>query len=408
MEQSHMHKLLLLISIFLLKNCFVFAQNNATYQAKIGTIAQSGFYNISLSPQVIAKCKSELEDIRIKDNGDKEIPYILYTESAQPDEEAFTEFPLSYSEDRTAIYINNILPNSLDKLFLLIKNSEAQRIATLSGSDDETQWFVIKENIILQNEFTADSDDFVQSVSFPKSSYKYFRIMMPGKNVLPLNIVKAGVYRHNFTSNVYDSLPQPAIIQKDSSDKKSYIWLSFDDNYQVDKLSLYFSGSKFYKRYVVLYDKNTINPALAEDTVFSVNQSGIDLHAKTNRLLLVIDNKDNLPLTVNHVIAFQLHTSVTAYLEMDKNYALYFGDSTAIAPSYDLQYFSDSIGSNILPLSVKTIKKIATAPVVKKEESNIGKWLLWGIIIAVLLALIYFSFRMIRDISNKKDNDVHL
>ena len=407
MKQSHLHKLLLLTLLYLFCGK-TFAQNNFAYQAQLDTVTESGFYNITLSPGVLAKCKNEADDIRIKDDGNNDAPYILYTETARPNEETFTEFPLSYSENRTAVIINNILPNSLDKLFLLIKNSEAQRLAILSGSNDAVHWFVIKENIILQNEYDAGNDAFVQSVSFPPSSYKYFRISMPGKNILPLNIVKAGVYRSSFSGIVYDALPPAAVVQKDSSDKRSYVYISFDDNYVIDKLSLRLSGAKYYRRKTIVYEKNTINSPLSEDTLSSAKPAGIEFHVKTNRLLVVIDNKDNTPLTVESAAAFQLHTSLTAYLDAGKSYALYFGDSTASAPSYDLQYFNDSIGSNIHSLAVKAITKANALAPANAKKNDAGKWLLWGVIIAVLLLLLYFSFRMIKDISHKTKNDAHL
>ena len=407
MKRNCVYKLLFLPFFWLL--CYpVHAQDNFTYKAALNIIGESGFYNVSLSPTIIAKCKNNLEDVRIKDNDGREAPYILYTESARPNEEAFTEFPISYSENRLAIIINNILPSSLDKLFLLIKNSDAQRTATLSGSDDTLHWFIIKENIVLQKEYPAGKDVFAQSVSFPSSSYKYFRIAMEGKHLLPLNIVKAGVYRHSFTNNVYDSLPSPIVVQKDSFDKRSYVYLNFDDNYEIDKMNLSFTGTKFYKRNVVVYDKNTINMPLLQDTISSERLATIEFGAKANRLLLVINNGDNAPLSLQKAAAFGLHTSVTAYLERGVQYSLYYGDPSAIAPSYDLEYFSDSIGSNIHPLAVKSIEKIKPATGLKSEKSAVGNWLLWGVIVVVLLLLIYFSIAMIKEINNKNRPDAHL
>ncbi len=407
MKRSSVYKLLFLLIFWLLCHS-VHAQDNFTYKATLDSISGSGFYNISLSPNIIAKCKNNLEDVRIKDNKGKEAPYLLYTESARPNEDAFTEFPISYSENRLAVIINNILPSSLDKLFLLIKNSEAQRTATLSGSDDTLHWFIIKENIVLQKEYPAGNDVFVQSVQFPSSNYKYFRITMEGKHLLPLNIVKAGVYRHSFTSNVYDSLPLPMAVQKDSSDKRSYVYLRFEDNYKIDKLVLFFTGAKYYKRNVVVYDKNTITAPLTQDTISSERLAPIELGAKTNRLLLVINNEDNAPLFLQKAMAFGLHTSITAYLEKDVQYSVYFGDASAFAPSYDLQYFSDSIGSNIHPLTIKMIEKISGASHKKSEKSFVGKGLLWTIILVVLLLLIYFSIAMIKDINNKNKTGAHL
>ena len=407
MKRSRWHSVFFFVLI-LLQSLAATAQNGFAYKAKLDTVLQSGFYTLSLSPAIIAKCKNDISDVRIKDNSNIEVPYILYTETARLNAESFTEFPVTFSDDRKNLIINNILPNSISRLFLLIKNSEAQRIATLSGSDDAAHWFVIKENIVLQNEYTADKDEFVQSVSFPPSSYKYFKISMTSKNILPLNITKAGVYRQSFSGNAYDTIPFPVIFQKDSSDKRSYVYLSFNESYEIDKLNLFFSGVKYYKRAVAVYNKNTVNASIADDTVFSAKPAGIELHVKTNRLLVMINNGDNAPLSVQNAVVLQLHTTVTAYLESGKNYALYFSDSNATVPAYDLQYFSDSIGSNIHSLTLQRIEKTAAAPLVAKEENGANKWILWSLIIAVLALLVYFSFRMMKDINNKTNSDAHL
>lgn len=408
MRQSHVCNGFTGLLMCLLWSGFACSQSGFVYKAPLDTIRQSGFYNISLSPRIVAGSKTELEDIRILDNAGREAPYILYTEAARPNEESFTEFPVANMDDGTGIVITNILPNNIGQLFLLIKNSAAQRLATLSGSDDGQQWFVIKENILLQNEYAADSDAFVQSVSFPPTNYRYFRITMPGKNMLPLNIVKAGVYRPNFSGSSYDTLPAPRIVQTDSSDKRSYVYLLFNDNYLVDKLVITFSGVKFYKRAIAVFDKNAMGSPLAEDTVLPSSRAGMELHVKSNRLLLVINNRDNAPLRVDNVGALQLHTSVTAYLDAGKEYALYFGDSLAVMPSYDLGYFNDSIGSNIFPLAVGDIEQIRDGENPAQKAGTAGKWLLWGAITAVLLLLILFSARMMKELDTKNKQDVHL
>ena len=238
MRQSQVRNYVFFLLMIVLACTKLQAQNNFTYKAALSPVPQSGFYNIALSPAIIAKCKTDLGDVRIKDNAGNEVAYILYTETARLNEDAFTEFPVYYSDNRASVIIDNILPNSINRLFLLIKNSEAQRVATLSGSDDEKHWYIIKENIVLQNEYPATADAFAQSVSFPQSSYKYFRVTMQGKNILPLNIVKAGVYRQSFAGSTYDTLPAPNIIQTDSANKKSYVYLALGNEYQVDKLSL--------------------------------------------------------------------------------------------------------------------------------------------------------------------------
>ncbi|TKK70315.1 hypothetical protein FC093_06105 [Ilyomonas limi] len=211
-------------------------------------------------------------------------------------------------------------------------------------------------------------------------------------------------------NNSFDALPQPAIMQHDSSDKKSYIQLLFGKYYQINKLRFSLSGAKFFNRSFTLYDGSD-NALLASGNVTSRDSSiTINMHVKTNTLLLVINNLDNTPLRINKLAVYQLPVAVIAYLDAGKKYSLFFGDSSLNTPAYDLQYFSDSIRAGTRVLAIKSIEKITVPAGTKTNVDNhIHTWLLWSIIIAVLLMLIYFSFALIKDINQKNTNtDAHL
>ncbi len=47
------------------------SQEHFAYKGAIDTIKETKFYKINLSPQVVAKCKSGLDDIRIFDEDEK-------------------------------------------------------------------------------------------------------------------------------------------------------------------------------------------------------------------------------------------------------------------------------------------------------------------------------------------------
>ncbi len=401
---------LLIISCML---CFcAAAQSGFHYKATLDNVAQNGFYTIHLSPAIIAECQPQLEDIRIKDNAGSDIPYIIQQQEIASVATSVDTLPLMRAEKPGKIVLQNRSGTGISELVLFIKNTAAIRTITLNGSDDAIHWFVIKENIILAKDNSDDNGtSFTQTIYFPFSNYGYFQLSMQGKDSQPLNIFKAGVYRTTSTINGgFDTIPQCNNLQHDSSDNKSYIRLQFDNNYRIDKFQFSLSGAKFFNRSFILYNgSSTGNALLATGNATSADSSiALDLQVKTNTLLLVITNQDNTPLRLNRAIAFQLPVDVIAYLEPGKNYSLFFDNPILPAPVYDLQYFSDSIRTNAHPLTIKKVEQLAVSAQTK-AGTYFNAWLLWSIIIAVLLLLIYFSYTLLKDIKRKTTNtDAHL
>jgi len=414
MRKSKAHRYRFELIAILSMLCFYSTAQSFRYKATLDSVQQSGFYTILLSPAIVAECQPQFRDIRIKDNADKEIPYIVKQQKTALAITNIITLPVIKTNHSGKVILQNSGETGTDELILFIKNASATRTVTLSGSDDTSHWYVIKENIVLAKDNNGnDETSFIQIIHFPYSKYRYFQISMQGKESLPLNIFKAGVYHiTNTANNSFNVLPQPAIIQHDSSDKKSYIQLLFDKYYQVNKLRFSLSGVKFFNRSFTLYNGNSINNLVLDSGNVNSRDSSItlNLQVKTNKLLLVVNNLDNALLHINRFTAYQLPIALIAYLDAGKKYNLFFGDSTLGAPAYDLQYFSDSIRANTNLLAIKTIEKMAVPAGTKTNVDNhLHTWLLWSIIIAVLLLLIYFSFALLKDINRKTTNtDAHL
>lgn len=104
--------------------------------------------------------------------------------------------------------------------------------------------------------------------------------------------------------------------------------------------------------------------------------------------------------------AFQLTISLLTYLQDNKNYYIYFGDSTATAPKYDLQFFKDTLEKNTVSLLTGNIEKNTDIKITSKESSSNNSVMLWVIIIAVLLVLSFFTFKMIKEMDKKKAKEL--
>lgn len=385
-----------------------YAQKNFTYKVAINEIPATGFYKIDIPPHVVAKCKPGLEDVRVFDEDKNQVAYILKNELPVFTKENFTQFPLVKSlkgnDNQTHIIFKNTSARPVNDLLLFIKNMDANRTVSITGSDDSTNWFIIKENIYLENAFNNDGDNSIQTLSLPQSNYKYFQLTILGKNVIPFNIIKAGIYNEDVVYGRYIQIPQPAITQKDSSDKNSYVSLKFDDAYQVNKIIIDAEGPKYFKRNFSIGESYKNNyDILQNDFLASGSQNNFIINSRKNTLFLIINNEDDIPLKVKSVEAFQLNTSLLTYLQAGKKYDLYFGDSTALYPKYDLQFFADSIKINPAEASLGTVQKNKMQGNSSESLfSRYSNWALWIIIIGVLLVLCFFTFKMVREVDKVK------
>src|SRR6187399_918002 len=53
------------------------AQDGYAYTATLDTVGQAGFYKILVSPAIVAACKEDLSDLRIRDGHGQYTPYVL-------------------------------------------------------------------------------------------------------------------------------------------------------------------------------------------------------------------------------------------------------------------------------------------------------------------------------------------
>lgn len=388
-----------LFTAFLFVQPFCYGQSVYKYHAELGKASAAGFYKIVLEPSVVAKCLPGFEDIRVIDGKGNQVPYILKTDYRNYNATSFVELPVLSVEKDTInqmhVVIQNKLSRTLRELLLVIRNTDANRTVTISGSDDNRQWFVIKENIQLGNFYTEGKDRFIQSLQFPPSSYNFFKVIINGKDLLPVNIARAGVYEDSSFKGKYQAVPAPTVVQIDSLDKSSYVRLQFKDQYMVDKMELEIVGPRYFKRDLSLDNGTysflhfTLGPSMATLEPVSVKSRKIDL---------VITNEDNPPLKIVSVKAYQLNRYLLAWLEPAETYQLVFGDSSAAAPRYDLEFFKDSIRNNFTEITVGPIQKNTRPQEATQDESKFRTVMLWVIIAGVLALMLFLTLRMAKEV----------
>ena len=115
MRERNLYKISICLFVFFF-TIKVQSQSNFGYKAVLEEIKETGFYKIDLPPQVVAKCKPGIEDIRIFDEEGQQVSYILKDDLPVFKKENLTEFPIVKSSKEKDKQTHIILQNTLVRL----------------------------------------------------------------------------------------------------------------------------------------------------------------------------------------------------------------------------------------------------------------------------------------------------
>ncbi|HLZ87118.1 MAG TPA: hypothetical protein VKQ52_07760 [Puia sp.] len=212
------------------------------------------------------------------------------------------------------------------------------------------------------------------------------------------------------------TIPGAVMAQKDSSDQHSYVDLRFPEAYEVDWLSFSIRDPVFYKRAAEVFAEGANGAGWTRVTSITLAPTAYMVKipsVKTRRLRVVVANADNAPLVINGAGGFQAARCLLAYLKAGMVYQVLAGNAQAAAPEYDLKYFTDSLTKTPPTLLLGPTEYAAyvndhpAAPATKAKTVPGGHsgLLLWSILLAILILLIYFSVKMARVITQKEQHD---
>jgi hypothetical protein len=374
------------------------------YEAKIDPINKAGFYAIYVTPALSGYFKTDFSDLRINDEKNNPVPWILGSHISALNPDLFRPFKIisnrMIGSGKTMLIIENKPAAQIDAIYLRIKNAAVNRTLSLSGSEDMNNWFSIEENIGLEKRFVRDNDSYVEKIAFPLSSYRYFRITVyNGKND-PLNIIEAEhkTKGDSVSSSSFIENPREPYLRNDSTDQISYLTILNPGTYHISRIGMHIKGPKFFQRHVDLLHKQQLLGSflISSDSVFNFfvpvfNDSSFQLR---------VYNEDNAPLDIGDVITAQDAEKIITWLEPGIHYRLKMTGEKMESPHYDLLNFKDSIPLIIPALTISDIEPVAINNPVPDKGFFKKNWL-WPVMIIVLLLLIFFTVRLVRDIQNR-------
>lgn len=393
--------------------CVMYGQK-FDYEATIPPITESAYYKITLSPELLGKLRRGQQDLRIYDNSGNEQSYILSQESAISKTSLFVEYKIIEKKfGKNAIsYLTFHNPNkdAIDNVSFIIKNTDVQKRARLSGSDDKKNWYIIKDDYLLHAMQSTDSISELKVLNFPSSNYQYFRLEINDRRELPINILKVGYYDHQKTLGVSTSFDCPIVYQEDSL-KKSFLKLDLSELKYFEKLNFELTGAEYYSRYAQIQTKHErINRKKKKEVFFNTiastefnsnSRNEINLGSQSdNEIYIEIHNKDNQPLRVTKVTASYLNQYALVKLEPQKGYRIMFGNENLRAPEYDLKNFADEVLPGATKINHNAIGSLKVTETLDDKASSIfeSTYFIWGVILVVGAVLGFVSLKMIKEI----------
>jgi hypothetical protein len=396
-----------LFLFFLLPQLTVAQQFN--YAAELNKVDTSGFYEIFITPEISRYLKPDFSDIRIAGENNRWVPHILEQGEAIVLENLFTAFPILQNRvndsGKNLLIVENTKTGGINNLKLLLKNAAVSRVALLSGSNNQQDWYIIDDNININRSYETTKDEYMQEINFPLAKYRYLKLVIDNAHNEPLRVSRVGFYGQPAYKKpiAYHVNPAPQFIQKDSN-HYSYITVKQADSYQFEEISISTNGPRYYSRDVQIclpdFDKNNISMPGRVIGNFKLISGTTCLfyltRTKAPLFYILIKNGDSPPLKIDTIRTALKNIALVSYLEKDKKYKLLLGDSLASFADYDLQTFKDSITvkrvlkyGDVYPISKKTLNK-------KDQDKN---WWIWPAIILAGLALSFLTYRLTGDIN---------
>jgi len=376
------------------------------WKADLPVVEKSGYYNVELNQELIG---AGLKYLKIWDDNNNETPYFIRLTDPIKEISNFENFDLiknTAKDSVNSIIVSNKSLENLNRFCIILQQAETRKYASLRGSNNLKQWYIVKSRTILQG-FTGQSDENTEMliIDFPQGNYRYYEITLWNDQKSPLEVLKVGKIKNsniygNFTEIDYGKL----VIENSSNDKNTC--LSFPDlKYTccINEIEFGIKNKPDYYRQATLIDSASYNRNFFYLSSGNANIFFIDDFFFTPQTRIIIENRNNPPVSIDSVKLYGLCRYACLYLEAGKKYQLSLDSKEPVSAAYDIEYFRNEIPADIPVLKVNNLQSIPEKVAPKRAPTLLEQPLfLWSVIILVGAFLVFICVLMIREMKKKK------
>lgn len=372
-----------------------------------------GWRTAGVPPEVFAQAASSLSDLRVYGltaADTLEVPYVLRVArgAVTVTERAVPVLNRGRQGGARVFTVETGDAEPLDELRLDLGNDNFEARATLEGSADLATWTTVLEGYRLLGIRNAGTDYKVETLRFPRARFRYFRVRVSGLPELRLR----GVYARTVERTPARRQRVPVVgltAKRDRDARLSTVEVALAGLLPVDEVAVYVRDTVTYLR--------PLRIASARDTVAgpggralvpwvpvvrarlsSAEEARFPLDETTvaRRLRLVVEDGDNLPLTIDSVAVYSYARELVLRVPPAGRYVMAYGCAQRRAPDYDLEDFGNQIPARIQPA------RVGQELDVRVPEEATRPWLenplwLWGSLVLVAGVLGWVAVGLMRE-----------
>jgi len=383
--------------------------------AMIEPVAQNGLHSIYLPSRIVSASEFNFADLRIYDSRNNEVPYLVQPSDNVTANYQFKPFHIvsktTVPKKSTSIVVEPE-KKELTEITLYIANAEVTKKFSISGSNDEKQWFGLVDGREMQGIENVRSTSEYKTIPLPRNSYRYLRIDLDDRKTLPLNVLQAGYFESDQkTERRFEDL-QPSKIETshDKTSKRTTIHVVFEYPQAISRIGFAVSAPNFFNRQGRIY-KNVRYKIKKREEIRQHELSAFELGSdKRNEFYtsglsekefyIEIDNRDNPPLEFSKIGFSYLQNAIAADLKANETYTLKAGNKKLDAPDYDLSRANPKMYQNLPEARLTPITYVTSEVGIAETNPKSfwqQSWFMWLCISVGGLMIAYFTKSLVRD-----------
>jgi hypothetical protein len=389
------------------------AQTNIYQFKRQITGVNANWHKIKVPDDLYQKVNAGFEDLRIfgiQGKDTLEVPYILKQRAEQVISTKVDFKPINESETDGGFYYTFQLNSAavINQITLSFKEKNFNWLATLEGSNNNTDWFTVLKDYRILSIKNNQTDYQFTKLSFPNSKYQYYRLMI--KSPEKPSLLEALINKTDTIKGVYaDVKYQFYELKNDVKNKQTVIDVGLKNAVPISFVQINAqSDFDFYRPIRIEYATDSFKTekgiqynfaTIYEGTISSLEKSEFSFsNIITANLKITIDNNDNKPLRLSGLeLKGNVYELIARFDDLQADYALYYGKKDAVSPNYEIEKFENKIPLNSTNVDVGEEQKNPSYAVKTEKplfENNLWLWSLMAVIIALLG---FFSFRMLKN-----------
>lgn len=374
---------------------------------------KASYLAVRLDDAIYDRCQESLADLRIIDNANKEIPFKLVEKAGATDlvEQQANILNLSVTPGRTTFSVDmGEAARPHNRIKINTSNENFLASVKIEGADSQRSWHMLTDDRVIFNLQRGDNPASSNIVSYPESDYRYLRVTLTpdkqGELVRVENVAVERIQQKQSKERIVFRSDKGLKLSK--SAEGSFLILDLRYRQPANRMEIRCDDKNFYRNTAIFgsNDKRTWN-TLGSGTIFDFDTAQYKESKLTtsfssthNRYLkLLVADQDDEPLTIRAVSVYDYERALF-FPNKGSGYRLYYGNSKAHMPSYDLEHifpYLDPTKAAIINLGPERLNPEFEVP--KRPWTEENRALFWGFLAISAVMLGFFSVRLIRQIT---------